>query len=125
MKNAIIKQVASVRNKEVTLPGKGKLILSQVLVNKIHILHAKVARNTEWSGILRYKIQEGNIEDPSNLVLVAEDILLMDIGTSAYTEYNFDTSDKKVVDFILDAQLNGSKYGHIHSHLVIYCGAAN
>lgn len=118
-KNITVKQ--PVRHKELTSDVKGKLKLSSDLVNKIHLIHYKVDKNTEWSGILKYKILEGSIEDPENLIILAEDLLLMDIGSSAYTEYDFDTSDEKVANFILDAQLNGSKYGHIHSHHNMRC----
>jgi len=64
-----------------------------------------------------YSHVKGDISDPENMVIRAEEIFPMNIGTSAYTEYKND------VDSILDmfdtfpGLENGElKQGHIHTH---------
>jgi hypothetical protein len=58
---------------------------------------------------------EGTIKDPSNLKLIVEDILPMNKGTQAYTEYTF---DERVLDYMIENETmeKGWKMGHIHSH---------
>lgn len=85
-------------------------------MNQINFLHQKIG-GTEWSGILLYSHREGGIEDADNMVVVAEEIYPMDIGSPGYTEYIND------VDSILDLVDNYERYesgelkiGHIHTH---------
>ncbi len=67
----------------------------------------------EWSGVLFYRV-EGTIKDPKNMKIILEEILLMDKGSSTYTEYAFDSS---VVEHIMDNEhLEDCKIGHVHSH---------
>lgn len=66
----------------------------------------------EWSGILFYTYT-GNIKDKT-LKINLEYILLMDKGSSGYTEYEFDSD---VVKFLMsNPQYTDMNYGHIHSH---------
>lgn len=67
------------------LLGKGKLLLSKKLQGQIDYLHDKVG-NFEWIGILLFKKLGGDISDPSNLVLRADRVFLMDIGTPGHTQ---------------------------------------
>lgn len=108
---------------ERTVVNKGsfKLILTEKLLNHVQYLHDEVSRNTEWSGILISKVTKGSIEDIKNLEIVAEDILLMDVGTSGYTEYEFDSSDSYMVNGMADAFMDGKKMGHCHSHHSMTC----
>ena len=62
-----------------------KLIIPQEVEAKIRHLCNRV-HEVEWSGTLFYKV-EGSLNDNS-LVATCIDIFVMDIGTSAYTEYN-------------------------------------
>ncbi len=67
--------------------------------------------------MLFYKIT-GSIADLSTFSVEVADILLMDKGTSGYTEYHF---DEDVAGFIMDKAMEdsewmGIKIGHIHSH---------
>lgn len=67
----------------------------------------------EWSGILFYKI-EGSIKDPENMKVILVDILPMNKGTTAYTEYTIDIS---VIEYMEENEhLEECKMGHIHSH---------
>lgn len=92
---------------------KGRLILTPEIINQIMYLHAIIGK-TEWSGILLYDVISGNPSKPSEFVLEAKNIFLMDIGTGAATEYNFDGDIVDIYD-----NIEGSmemKIGHIHSH---------
>lgn len=62
-----------------------KLIIPQEVEAKIRYLCNRV-HEVEWSGTLFYKV-EGSLEDNS-LIATCLDVFVMDIGTSAYTEYN-------------------------------------
>jgi len=55
----------------------------------------------------------GSIKDPSTMVLTVEDILPMNKGTQAYTEY---TLDERVIDYMMDNETmeKGWKMGHKH-----------
>lgn len=92
------------------------VILSEKLSSQINFLHAKVG-SIEWSGVLLYSHKEGDISDPDNMVILAEEIYLMNIGSAGYTEYTND------VDSVLDMfdkyprlESGELKQGHIHSH---------
>lgn len=62
-----------------------KLNIPSEVEAKIRHLCSRV-HEVEWSGTLFYKVQ-GSLEDNS-LIATCIDIFVMDIGTSAYTEYN-------------------------------------
>jgi hypothetical protein len=108
-------------NKVILAKDKATLILTRELVNKIHLTHHFTDSKVEWSGILKYKVTEGSLDDPANMVIVASDFLLMDIQSPTYTEYDFESDDSKMLDFIMDCSIDGSKYGHLHSHNSMRC----
>jgi len=96
---------------------KPSLILSQELMNQVNFLHNRVKKD-EWSGILLYKIISGDIENPKDLVLQADYIYPMDIGSSAYTEFDY---DEAYVDMhtrlpIVENGVRKYKIGTIHTH---------
>ena len=67
----------------------------------------------EWSGVLFYTIN-GSIREPETLSVNLEDILPMDKGSKAYTEYNL---DDRFMDYIMEDEIRMTyKVGHIHSH---------
>jgi len=71
----------------------------------------------EWSGILLYDI-EGSIKDPDKMKIILKDIIPMDKGSSAYTEYDFNKNQEdKHIDYTnkREEALLWS-IGHIHSH---------
>jgi hypothetical protein len=95
------------------LEEKGKLYLTDDFLMQINYLHARTGKR-EWSGMLMYEVLKGSIAKPSEFVIRAKHIFLMDIGTSGYTEYN---TDEDIVD--LYDNIEGSmdmKTGHIHTH---------
>jgi len=100
----------------IPVTGKAELTLGKEVMMKIHYLHQRVTRNTEWSGVLMYKTVSGGVEDPGNWKLEADDFILMDVGTGSYTEYDFDTDDVYSFDKYTDAMLDDKRLGHIHTH---------
>jgi len=81
-------------------------------MSKIKYLCNKISQ-VEWSGVLFYSLK-GNIKNPSKMVCVIEDILPMDMGSAAYTEYSF---DDRVVTFLQEEEERFDWHiGHIHSH---------
>lgn len=69
--------------------GSPKIILSKELVEQINHHHAYIGRD-EWCGILLWKIVEGNLDNPDDLVIKCVDMFLMDVGSSSYTEFETD-----------------------------------
>jgi proteasome lid subunit RPN8/RPN11 len=103
------------KNEVLNPTTRPKLSITQNLLYKIYRL-CQVNNPVEWSAVLIYKILEGSVEDPGNFKLEAIDLFLMDIGTSGYTEYEFDES---VAGFLCDNPKYmevGYALGHIHSH---------
>ena len=100
---------------KVEIKKKASLALSQEIITQIHYLHTVVAKNTEWSGILIYEVLEGDVNDPENFKVHAHKLIPMDVGTSGYTEYEYDPSDDSF-DEICNAMEAGYKLGHIHTH---------
>ena len=75
------------------------------LCNKIH--------EVEWSGVLFYDVK-GNIRNPSKMSCTVKDILPMDMGSAAYTEYSFDSRVNTYIE--KDDERFDWFIGHIHSH---------
>lgn len=92
---------------------KGKLIIPSDIISQITYLHSSIGK-TEWSGILLYDVISGNPSEPSEFVLKAKHIFLMDIGNSIYTEYETDGDIVDIYDNIEEAM--NLKIGHIHTH---------
>lgn len=92
---------------------KAKLILTQEVVNQIKFLCEKISA-VEWSGVL-YHTSTGDIDNPKEFVCKAEYVLLLDKGTSGYTEYDFSSPDFTSALFEKPELLNFSM-SHIHSH---------
>lgn len=103
-----------VRREEFILPGRGRLILTKELLDEIDHLHDKVGR-TEWCGILFYRHLEGDINEPKSLVLQAEHLYLMDIGSEAYTEADIDVESVIEMDDQIP-DVRNLKKGLIHTH---------
>lgn len=85
--------------------------ITQKLQNQIRHLCKQVA-DVEWSGVLFYTV-EGTFGDP-NFKCICQELFLMDIGTSGYTEYEFGPD---VIKHMMDNKhLLKMLKGHIHSH---------
>jgi len=96
----------------VSLKNEVKLVMPDEVLDKIKYLCKSIAK-VEWSGVLFYSIK-GSIKFPKNMIITLEDILPMDMGTSAYTEYDI---DDRYIDYMMDVpQAMEWHMGHIHSH---------
>jgi hypothetical protein len=98
---------------------KPTVIISNELQAQITYLHNEFG-NIEWSGFLLYKVLEGDLSAPENMVISAVGIFPCDVGSAAYTEYDpgdFILSMDDAYDFLS----NGYKLGHIHTHHSMSC----
>lgn len=107
--------MSSLKKEEYTLPGKGKLIITKECLDQIDYLHDNVRKGIEWCGILFFRHIEGDINDPKSLVLQAEHIYLMDIGSEAYTEADIDIDAILEMDDVIP-DVRNLKKALIHSH---------
>lgn len=89
---------------------KYALVIPEEVENKIRHLCNRIY-SVEWSGILFYSSQ-GNFEDGS-LVLTCKDIYVMDIGSSAFTEFDM---APEVMTYAVENDLLDYQQGLIHSH---------
>lgn len=103
------------RREEVCLKETVKVIIPADLYAKIRQL-CKTINTVEWSGPLFYKV-DGDLSDIPNMTVTCLDILPLDKGSSAYTEY---TMDGDVLAYMLDeiteTPFEDIKIGHCHSH---------
>lgn len=91
------------------------VIMSEAILNKIKYLCKSIPK-VEWSGVLFYSVK-GSIANPKDLELILEDILPLDMGTAAYTEYELDS---RFVEYLMDnPEAMEWNVGHIHSHNVM------
>jgi hypothetical protein len=86
--------------------------MSEKLMSQVRFLCRSI-REDEWSGILFYT-STGEFGTESFSV-VAEELYLMDIGSSTYTEY--DWGDPELIKFMMaNPPVRKMQKGHIHSH---------
>lgn len=86
--------------------------MPESVLNQIKFLCKNISE-VEWSGMLFYKV-EGTIKDPENMVIHLKDILPMDKGSKAYTEYDV---DERFINYLMDKPERMEwEVGHIHSH---------
>ena len=99
------------------------LLLSPNVVNQINTM-CNLIHDKEWSGVIFYTNNNFNLTD---FEVKAERILLLDIGTTTAT--NFDFEDPRITDFLMDnPEYFSYNMGVIHSHNnmnVFYSGADN
>jgi len=99
-------------SKIISLDTKIKTVMPDDFLNKVKFLCREIY-DVEWSGILFYSI-EGSIKNPEELIITLKDILPMDKGSKAYTEYEL---DDRFVNFMMDnPDYLNYEIGHIHSH---------
>jgi hypothetical protein len=88
--------------RETNIGTIGKIVVTEQLKNQIDYLHRNVG-STEWSGILVYKHTGGDIKKMKNLVFETNNVYLMDIGTSAATDFNYGAETMALYDLIPEA----------------------
>lgn len=100
--------------------NKPTLIITKELCNKIAFLQQEIGA-IEWSGELITR-EEGSINDLDEWKIIAEDLFLCDIGSSAYTSYEVGKESFKTEDIMemyekYPGLLEGThKQQHIHEH---------
>lgn len=99
--------------KSINIGTVGKIIITEEVQNIIDYLHKKVG-STEWSGILYYKLTKGDIKTLKNLEFTAEFIYPMNIGSTAYTEFDYSGEVMNACDIKEDVIDCSS--GLVHSH---------
>ena len=77
--------------------GKGELIISSKLRQQVKYLHDNHP-GLEWCGILMYKILEGDIMNPDNLILQVDYIYPLGLGTHSFTEAEYGKVLNDLVD---------------------------
>lgn len=87
-----------------------KLIISTKVEQKISICCRELPHN-EWSGTLFYRVQSGSFGN--NLVLIADDLFLRDVGSSTYTEFD---DDVDAFNYQIENGLEDDIQGLCHSH---------
>lgn len=90
------------------------LSIPEEVINKIKLLCQRFPK-LEWSGVLFYKV-EGSIKEPDTMKITLKDIFLMDIGSKAYTAFDW---GEDIVGFRMDHPEyleDDIILGHIHSH---------
>lgn len=99
-----------------------KVILPEDVEEKIRYLCRTISK-VEWSGILLYTV-EGSIKQPKDMVITLKEIIVMDKGSSARTEYSFNEKARDNSGY-LDRHIDYTneneeaifwKIGQIHSH---------
>lgn len=91
----------------------GKIIIPKDVETIIDYLHKTIGA-TEWSGILFYKLTKGDISRLKNLEFTAQFIYPMNIGSSAYTEFDYNSEVMSAYDVHEDAITCST--GLIHTH---------
>lgn len=91
----------------------GKIIIPEKIENYINILHSKIG-NTEWFAVLFYKLTKGNIKSMKNLEFTVDFLYPMNIGTAAYTEFNYNGALMEAYD--IEEDLINSSTGICHTH---------
>lgn len=80
----------------------GKLIITEDVQKAIDQLHSMVGA-IEWSGMLFYKLIQGNIQNPKDLVFQTVFLYPMDIGSHTYTEFDYNEEALKAFDLCEEA----------------------
>lgn len=91
----------------------GKITISKQIESIINYLHKTIGA-TEWSGILFYKLVEGDVAKLKDLHFNVEFIYPMNVGSHAYTE--FDYSGEVMNAYDLREDLIECSSAMIHSH---------
>lgn len=117
--------MSQVNLKEINIKDHCKLIINDHLWEQIRYLHSRPKlKGLEWSGVLLWNFKEGSVTDPENLVLEAQALYLMDVGTGTYTEYEHNGQDLEDMfkqypqsdPFENDDEDTRWIMGHIHTH---------
>jgi len=111
----------------VQLKSTIKITMPKDVLHKIKYLCRAISK-TEWSGILLYSVK-GSIKTPEKMEIILQDIIPMQKGSAAYTEYKFNEKKRdisgyedRMIDYFNEnpkALEENWRVGHIHSHNVM------
>lgn len=104
-------QQQTVKSQEIGVVGK--IIIPKEIENTINYLHKTIGA-TEWSGILFYKLTKGSISRLKDLEFTVQFVYPMNIGSSAYTEFEYNSEVMNAYD--LKEELVECSSAMIHSH---------
>ena len=93
-------------------PCGGEILITDNLEHKIRFMCSRLPDN-EWSGVLFYKVDEKTSVFDKNIKIKAIDMIVMDIGSATFTEYEM---TPEVSGYMVDNDLLDCKIGLIHSH---------
>jgi hypothetical protein len=99
--------------KSIDIGNIGTIVIPKKVQELIDRLHDGIGA-TEWSGALFYKLVSGDIKKMKDLVFEAIFLYPLDMGTSVYTEYEYNEKLLPVYD-ICEEALEASR-GHLHTH---------
>ena len=105
------------RMNEITEQSNTKVIISKRLQAMIAYAH-RVVGDIEWSGYVLFKEQSGS-PATKDLVLYADYMHIMDVGTSGYTEFTVDEAVLEMLDEFPEAL--DYKMAAIHTHHSMGC----
>lgn len=113
MNNFVKEKKSSSKNLPIIkLESKATLKVTREFNSLVQYLCSRIS-DVEWSGVLFFE-SSGEVNSEEGVTITPVDIYPMDIGSSAYTEYDF---SEEVFDYYEHhAERFGMKYGHIHSH---------
>jgi len=107
------KSIVHTSTRLVNLAGKPTIKLSQNLVDYVNQLHKEIG-SVEWNGTLFYKIDSGSIEDLDNLVLEANCLYPMAIGSAGGVTFDYSAEILDAYDVFPEAV--DCFEGTIHTH---------
>lgn len=102
--------------------SKPILLLNEEFIQMVNSCHMLFPEEQEWSGILVFKVNKGDISNPKDMEMEAISLVPMDIGNSTFTEYETDERIFDVIDTYPQLDPVSDKFdrsfmtGHIHSH---------
>lgn len=98
----------------VELDNEVSLIIPSNVQDQINYLHRLIG-NKEWSGVLLYEKVGGNFKTLKELEFKVLGIYPMNVGSHAYTEFEYGSAIAEIYDLYPD-KLENLKLGLIHTH---------
>jgi len=94
--------------------GKPKVVISPNVLKDIDFMHREY-KSLEWSGVIFYSV-EGDLSKPEELSFLVQGFYLMDLGTSGFTKFDFNTNMPDIYMENPEVLENGWTMGLMHSH---------
>lgn len=93
----------------------GRLIVRLQVSSKLWSLLSRL-HYTEWMGIVFFRMLEGSLEKPKSIVVEVIDFLLMDIGSTAHTQFQWGSDVVEYYEQNPHLMGDGIRTGALHSH---------